>query len=144
MIQPTVMAYSAAEAGPPFPVLLDATSMNPDHILLLDAFFHVVVWHGDNVAQWKHDKLDQTPEFAYLGEFFKAPIADAEVLMDSRFPVPIFVNCSGNDSQSRFLKAKLNPSVTHNTKNAAGGTIFTDDVSLNVFMEHLRRLAVQP
>merc|ERR1712054_622860 len=51
MIQPTLLAYSFD--GPPVPVLLDVTSINPDRILLLDTFFHVVVFHGDTIANWK-------------------------------------------------------------------------------------------
>ena len=39
MIQPTLLAYSFN--GPPIPVLLDVTSINPDRILLLDTFFQV-------------------------------------------------------------------------------------------------------
>lgn len=43
-----------------------------------------------------------------------------------------------------FLLAMLNPSVTHNTDGGGGGqAIFTDDVSLRVFMEHLMKLSVQ-
>lgn len=48
--------------------------------------------------------------------------------------------------QARFLLAKLNPSVTYNSGNPpppGGDVIFTDDVSFEVFMDHLRRLAVQ-
>lgn len=48
--------------------------------------------------------------------------------------------------QARFLLAKLNPSATYNTvQDVADGSdiIFTDDVSLQVFFEHLQRLAVQ-
>ena len=47
MIQPTLLAYSLTE-GPsrPEPVLLDVASIAPDRILLLDAFFYVVVFHG--------------------------------------------------------------------------------------------------
>ncbi|KAG2073351.1 hypothetical protein BDR04DRAFT_1010727, partial [Suillus decipiens] len=53
-------------------------------------------------------------------------------------------------SQARFLLSKLNPSMTHmstsmyGTAQAAGAgqAIFTDNVSLQVFMEHLKRLAV--
>jgi protein transport protein SEC23 len=48
--------------------------------------------------------------------------------------------------QARFLLAKLNPSVTYNSDNAAasgGDVIFTDDVSFDVFMDHLQRLSVQ-
>jgi hypothetical protein len=47
--------------------------------------------------------------------------------------------------QARFLLAKLNPSVTYNSDNPSpgGDIIFTDDVSFQVFMDHLQRLAVQ-
>ena len=62
-------------------------------------------------------------------------------------PVPRLVDCDQNGSQARFLLAKLNPSATYNSSGQMGGggsdIIFTDDVSLQVFMEHLKRLAVQ-
>lgn len=48
--------------------------------------------------------------------------------------------------QARYLLAKLNPSATYNTaQNAVSSSevIMTDDVSLQVFTEHLKRLAVQ-
>ena len=51
--------------------------------------------------------------------------------------------------QARFLIAKVNPSSTHNSMSpwgeyggGAGTPILTDDVSLQVFMDHLRKLAV--
>jgi protein transport protein SEC23 len=45
------------------------------------------------------------------------------------------------------LLAKLNPSTTHTTSSYGGvsqtaQTIFTDDVSLQTFMDHLMKLAV--
>lgn len=49
--------------------------------------------------------------------------------------------------QARFLLAKLNPSATYNnaheTMNTGSDVIFTDDVSLQIFVQHLQRLAVQ-
>lgn len=46
--------------------------------------------------------------------------------------------------QARFLLAKLNPSATYNNEGSPGmDVIFTDDVNLQVFFEHLQRLAVQ-
>lgn len=45
--------------------------------------------------------------------------------------------------QARFLLAMLNPSITHHSEVSNGQAIFTDDVSLRVFMEHLMKLAVQ-
>ena len=47
MIQPTLLAYSLnKDPSQPEPVLLDVASIAPDRILLLDAFFYVVVFHG--------------------------------------------------------------------------------------------------
>jgi hypothetical protein len=46
--------------------------------------------------------------------------------------------------QARFLLAKLNPSATYNTSSAVSSEIImTDDVSLQVFTDHLKKLAVQ-
>jgi protein transport protein SEC23 len=47
-----------------------------------------------------------------------------------------FVECRRR-SEARFLMAKLNPSVTHN-RGMGGAQVFTDDVSLRVFMEHCK------
>jgi protein transport protein SEC23 len=63
-----------------------------------------------------------------------------------RLPIPRYIVCDQGGSQARFLLSKLNPSTTHiNTYGggmggATGQAIFTDDVSLQVFMEHLKRL----
>ena len=45
--------------------------------------------------------------------------------------------------QARFLLAKLNPSATHNSAGPGQEVVFTDDVSLQVFLDHLAKLAVQ-
>jgi len=50
MIQPTLLSYSFT--GPPAAALLDSDSVRPDVILLLDTFFHVVVFHGETIASW--------------------------------------------------------------------------------------------
>lgn len=49
--------------------------------------------------------------------------------------------------QARFLLSKVNPSQTHNNlyawgQDAGGAPVLTDDVSLQVFMDHLKKLAV--
>ena len=64
--------------------------------------------------------------------------------MAERIPVPRYIVCDAGGSQARFLLSKLNPSTTH--QSSYGGNqaqmIFTDDVSLQVFMEHLKKLSV--
>jgi protein transport protein SEC23 len=65
------------------------------------------------------------------------------VIIQDRLPVPRMLQCNQYGSQARFLLAKLNPSSTHNSKTYGGGdVIFTDDVSLSVFFEHLAKLCV--
>ena len=65
-----------------------------------------------------------------------------ELLID-RFPIPRYIVCDQHGSQARFLLSKLNPSTTHVSGNMYGApqgqAIFTDDVSLQVFMEHLKK-----
>ncbi|CAM9090886.1 unnamed protein product [Chrysoparadoxa australica] len=136
MVQPSLLSYSFQ--GPPMPVLLDAASVRPDTILLLDTFFHVVVFHGETIAAWREQGYQDHEEHVNFANLLKAPLTDAQEFMNSRFPIPRFIVCDHHKSEARFLMAKLNPSVTHNTQDgSAGQPIFTDDVSLRVFMEHL-------
>jgi len=144
MIQPTLMAYSLD--GPAEPVILDVSSCAPNRILVLDTFFHVVIWYGDTIAKWQADGIHLKPEYDYFAQLLKAPKNDAQQLMDQRFPYPRFIECVEKGSQSRFLMAKLNPSITQSTMEYSQGgepPVFTEDVSMKVFMTHLRRLAVQ-
>jgi protein transport protein SEC23 len=85
------------------------------------------------------------PEHHNFRNLLRAPKDDALVIMESRFPVPRYIVCDQHKSQARFLMAKVNPSVTHNHVDATAATapVFTDDVSLKVFMDHLMKLAVQ-
>lgn len=78
------------------------------------------------------------------GVMAQDPIREAESIIRKRFPIPHFVNCDQNGSQARFLLAKLNPSSTHNNQSGMSAeVIMTDDVSLQVFTDHLKKLAVQ-
>lgn len=152
----------------PQPVLLDSVSIKNDVILLLDTFFHILIFHGELVAQWRKAGYQEQEGYENFKELLELPAADAQVsqgfftffsnvglinflvqdLLVDRFPVPRYIVCDQGGSQARFLLSKLNPSTTHmsapmygSTVGAnAGQAIFTDDVSLQVFMEHLKRL----
>lgn len=141
MIQPTLFSYSFD--GPPVPVLLDVSSISPDRILLFDSYFWVVVHFGSTIAQWRKLGYHKDPQHENFKKLLEAPIEDAESLLSERNPLPRLVVCDQHGSQARFLLAKLNPSVTHNSNQQGAEIIFTDDVSLQVFTEHLQRLAVQ-
>eukprot|EP01038_Epipyxis_sp_PR26KG_P004705 gene4705-6605_t len=142
MLQPSLLSYSFH--GPPQPVLLDATSVRPDTILLLDTFFHVIVFHGETIAAWKQQGYQHQEEHVNFRSLLEAPQNDAQMIMNNRFPVPRYIVCDQHKSEARFLLSMLNPSVTHHSNESGNGqAIFTDDVSLRVFMEHLMKLAVQ-
>lgn len=149
MIQPTLLAYSFNE--PTQAVLLDTSSIQPERILLMDTFFHIVIFHGETIAQWKKAGYHQQPGYESFAQLLEAPVNDAQDLMMTRFPLPRYIVCDQNSSQARFLLSKVNPSLTHNTSiaygygdssAAAAAPVLTDDVSLQVFMEHLKKLAV--
>ncbi|WOL16905.1 protein transport protein sec23-1 isoform X1 [Canna indica] len=142
MIQPTLFQYSFD--GPPVPVLLDVSSISPDVILLFDSYFHIVIHYGSKIAQWRKLGYDKNPNHENLRKLLEAPEVDAESLIADRIPVPKLIKCDQHGSQARFLLARLNPSVTQKTMLTDGTEIiFTDDVSLQVFIEHLQELAVQ-
>lgn len=174
MMQPSLICYSF-QSGPQ-PVLLDAASVRPDVILLLDTFFHVLIFHGETIAQWREGGFAERPEHDAFRSLLQVrpwggesrrrgggrdrvgawqrrlscplilppqvPKADAATIVNSRFPVPRYIVCDQHKSQSRFLMAKLNPSVTHNNTDASGvAPVFTDDVSFSVFMDSLVKLS---
>ncbi|GMI70475.1 hypothetical protein like AT1G05520 [Hibiscus trionum] len=144
MIQPSLISYSFNSL--PQPALLDVASISADRILLLDSYFSIVVFHGMTIAQWRNMGYQNQPEHQAFSQLLQAPQTDAQMIIQERFPVPRLVVCDQHGSQARFLLAKLNPSATYNnSSDIAGGSdiIFTDDVSLQVFFEHLQRLAVQ-
>jgi len=143
MIQPALFAYSFN--GPPEPVLLDSTSIQPDRILLLDTFFQVLIYHGETIHQWKVAKYHEQPEYATFAQLMQAPVEDSQETLSERFPIPRYVETYHDHSQARFLLAKVNPSTTHNNMGwgaESSAPVLTDDVSLQVFMDHLKKLAV--
>uniref|UniRef100_A0AAR2JBT1 Protein transport protein SEC23 n=1 Tax=Pygocentrus nattereri TaxID=42514 RepID=A0AAR2JBT1_PYGNA len=144
MIQPILYSYSFF--GPPEPVLLDSSSILPDRILLMDTFFQLVIYHGETIAQWRKAGYQDMPEYENFKQLLQAPLDDAQEILQTRFPMPRYIDTEHGGSQARFLLSKVNPSQTHNNLYAwgqeAGAPILTDDVSLQVFMDHLKKLAV--
>ncbi|KAK0863910.1 GTPase-activating protein S23 [Friedmanniomyces endolithicus] len=150
MIQPTLDSYTFDQDGA-VPVLLDSSSIQPQTILLLDSFFHILIFHGETMAEWRKAGYQEMEGYENFKEILEAPKEDARELIQDRFPLPRFIVCDAGGSQARFLLAKLNPSATHTSAAGSGygggvaqtaQTIFTDDVSLQTFMDHLMKLAV--
>lgn len=77
MIQPTLMSYTFDKE--PHPVLLDSVSIKPDVILLLDTFFHILIFHGETMAQWRKAGYHEQEGYENFAELLTAPVADAQV-----------------------------------------------------------------
>jgi len=143
MIQPTLDSYSLEQEGSQ-PVLLDSASIQPNTILLLDTFFQILIFHGETMAEWRKAGYQDQEGYENFKAVLDSPKEDARELVQDRFPLPRFIICDAGGSQARFLLSKLNPSTTHATGGYGGvsqsaQTIFTDDVSLQTFMDHLMK-----
>jgi protein transport protein SEC23 len=123
----------------------------------------IVVWSGATIADWRKKGFQNDPSYASFkvgcprmsplvscAHSFQAllagPLADAQAIVSERFPVPRIIQCDQHTSQARYLTASVDPAITY-TNNPAGPTakgeaIFTEDVNLSVFMQHLKKLCV--
>ena len=77
MIQPTLMSYQLEQ--PAEAVLLDSISIKPDAILLRDTFFHILIFHGDTIAQWRKAGYHEQEGYENLAQLLDAPKEDAQV-----------------------------------------------------------------
>ncbi|KAM9998029.1 hypothetical protein ACTFIY_007692 [Dictyostelium cf. discoideum] len=140
MIQPTLEKYSFS--GPPHPEVLSASSISIDSILLLDTFFHVLIFHGETIAQWRKAGYDKDPQHQNFRDLLQAPRDDAAHILKERFPYPRYIVCDQHSGEARFLLATIDPNITHTSNTpqdpSKGEIVFTDDVNLHVFLEHLK------
>ncbi len=111
MIQPLLHEYTMDDELPR-EAFLELSSRHPDKILLLDAFFHLVIWYGRNVAGWRDDNVQDDPEYKWFGDMLQAPKDECANRALNRFPYPNVIVCDENSGQERFLNAKLNPDNT--------------------------------
>ena len=79
MIQPTLDAYGFEHEGGQ-PVLLDSTSIQPQAILLLDTFFHILIFHGETVAEWRKASYQEREGYENFKTLLEEPKEDAKVV----------------------------------------------------------------
>lgn len=77
MIQPTLMSYALENV--PEPVLLDSVSIRPETVLLLDTFFHILIFHGETVANWRKAGYHEQEGYENLAKLLVDPQEDAQV-----------------------------------------------------------------
>jgi protein transport protein SEC23 len=144
MVQPVLMQYGL-ESPEPRPVMLDTASIQPNVVLLLDAFFRIVVWHGTMIVAWRQNGYQDKEEYANLKVALEAPKAEADALVADRFPTPAFVSCDQGSSQARYLQTRCNPSEgVFVGQFGSAENLGTDEPSLEKFMAKLKQMAVIP
>jgi protein transport protein SEC23 len=137
MIQPILYSYSFN--GPPEPVLLDTSSIQPDRILLMDTFFQILIFHGETIAQWRNLKYQDMPEYENFKQLLQAPVDDAQEILQTRFPMPRYIDTEAGGSQARFLLSKVNPSQTHNNMYPYGGQVSFSFLDFKIFLFQLSK-----
>ena len=140
MIQPLLFEYTA-DNPTRVPVFLDLNSLKNDCVLLLDTFFHVVVWHGSDVVKWREEGFQDEEGYENVKQMLEEPQDYAQNILEERIPTPKFVSCDYGSGQERLLKYVVNPSSESKNKLQEEG-FFSDDVDLKIFMDSLKRLAV--
>jgi len=78
MIQPTLDSYTFDQDSAS-PVLLDSTSIQPQTILLLDTFFHILIFHGETMAEWRKAGYQDMEGYENFRELLNRPKEDARV-----------------------------------------------------------------
>lgn len=61
------------------------------------------------------------PEYENFRQLLQAPVDDAQDILQTRFPMPRYIDTEQGGSQARFLLSKVNPSQTHNNMYSYGG-----------------------
>lgn len=80
----------------------------------LDAFYF------QTIAQWQKAGYQEMSEYDNFKQLLQAPLDDAQEILQTRFPMPRYINTEHGGSQARFLLSKVNPSQTHNSLYAWG------------------------
>jgi len=152
MIQPMLLAYTP-DAPEATSILLDIENMKNDYVLLLDAFFFICIWHGESVCNWRDQQYHLDPDYENIKMMLENPQEYAQSLILERLPVPRFVSCDYGSGQERLIKCVVSPIEKSNKKSVnpgelnskiiEDGSYVSDDVSWNIFFEHLKKKSVQ-
>ena len=91
MIQPILLSYSPDDTDYT-PVSLEAENMKADRVLLLDAYFFICIWYGEDVCSWREAGYQNEPEYENIKNMLDSPVDYAQNIIMERMPVPRFVS----------------------------------------------------
>lgn len=79
IVQPSLTQYDL-ENESPVAANCDIESMKDDVILLMDSYFHIVIWKGSSIINWVKEGYHELEEYANLKSILEAPDSDIAVL----------------------------------------------------------------
>lgn len=141
MIQPVLFSYTAEEPEAT-PVFLDIQNMKCDNVLFLDTFFNIVIWHSEDVCNWRNNQLHLNEEYSNIKMMLDNPQDYAQQLMNERIPVPKLISCDAGSGQERHIKSVVDPSSNGSSSKVISDGFASDDVTLSKFMEYLIKVVV--
>jgi protein transport protein SEC23 len=65
----------------------------------MDTFYHILIYHGETIAQWVKAGYQDLPEYENLKQLLQAPVGDATEILQSRFPMPRYIVTEAGGSQ---------------------------------------------
>ncbi len=78
---------------------MDSASILDDRILLMDTFFHILIYRGKAVAEWRALGYHNMPEHENFRQLLQAPVGDAQEILQTRFPMPRYIDTEHEHSQ---------------------------------------------
>jgi protein transport protein SEC23 len=115
--------------------------MKSDKVLLLDAYFFICIWFGEDVCKWREAGYQDQEGYENIKNMLDSPMDYAQSIISERMPVPRFVSADYGSGQERLIKSVLDPSL-EGTQNFKEGYFVSDDVTLKTFMDFLKRKVV--
>ena len=65
----------------------------------MDTFSHILIYHGETIAQWVKAGYQDLPEYENLKQLLQAPVGDATEILQNRFPMPRYIVTEAGGSQ---------------------------------------------
>ena len=65
----------------------------------MDTFYHILIYHGETIAQWVKAGYQDLPEYENFKQLLQAPIGDATEILQNRFPMPRYIVTESGGSQ---------------------------------------------
>ena len=70
--------------------MLEAENMKSDRVLLLDAFFFICVWYGEDVCKWREGGYQDQHEYENIKNMLDNPVDCPQNVIAERMPIPRF------------------------------------------------------